>query len=112
MNFFRNLPSLQDEEEIFEVVAEAESFKIERIISKNAVSPAHGCYDQALDEWVMVVQGSAVIEMNSNNHELHTGDTLFIPAHTKHKVTFTSSSPVCIWLAVHQKNNNPVNSEN
>ena len=33
--------------------------------------------------------------------KLTAGDYLFIPAHQKHRVEYTSSRPPCIWLAVH-----------
>jgi cupin 2 domain-containing protein len=32
---------------------------------------------------------------------LSAGDALFIPAHTRHRVTATAGDPPCIWLAVH-----------
>jgi cupin 2 domain-containing protein len=32
---------------------------------------------------------------------LGAGDTIFIPAHTPHRVVTTSTNPQCIWLAVH-----------
>lgn len=102
-NFLRNLPKLLNGEEVFEVIAESESFIIERIVSNNAVSPSQGWYDQPHDEWVMVIQGSAMIHTEESDIELHTGDTFFIPAHKKHRVDFTSTVPVCVWLAVHQK---------
>jgi ParB-like chromosome segregation protein Spo0J len=33
--------------------------------------------------------------------KLKAGDYLLIPAHTKHRVEYTSVEPACIWLAVH-----------
>jgi cupin 2 domain-containing protein len=102
-NFLQNLPKLQNGEEIFEVIAESESFIIERIVSNNAVSPSEGWFDQPHDEWVMVIQGSGIIQTEERDIELYNGDTFFIPAHTKHKVIFTSTVPVCVWLAVHEK---------
>jgi cupin 2 domain-containing protein len=104
MNFLSNVPDVQSGDEYFEIINETDSFIIERIVSNNAVSPADGWYDQDHDEWVMVMQGAAVIETHSGKTELHSGDTFFIPAGIKHKVIYTSANPVCIWLAVHQKN--------
>jgi len=102
-NFFLNFTEPKDGEEIFEVIHECDDFLIERIGSNNAKSPSEGWYEQGHNEWVMVLQGSAVIETPESQHELHRGDTLFIRAHLKHKVIYTSSSPVCIWIAVHSK---------
>ncbi|NEO01320.1 MAG: cupin, partial [Moorea sp. SIO3I7] len=33
--------------------------------------------------------------------KLKPGDYLFIKAHQKHRVEYTSAEPPCIWLAVH-----------
>ena len=61
-------------------------------------------YDQARDEWVMLVQGKATIEFPENEHiELIKGDYLMIPANVKHRVLKTSKKPDCIWLALHGK---------
>ncbi|HBG14253.1 MAG TPA: cupin, partial [Synergistaceae bacterium] len=35
--------------------------------------------------------------------ELDRGDWILIPAYTRHRVVLTSSSPPCVWLAVHGK---------
>ncbi len=103
MNFFYNLPKTENGEEVFEIFADTSSFLIERIVSNNAVSPAEGWYEQDHDEWVLVMQGVAIIETETGKTELHTGNSILIPANIRHKVVYTSSNPVCVWLAVHQK---------
>jgi len=104
MNFLLNLPDVKNGEEVFETIENTKSFVIERIVSNNAVSPAKGWHEQPTDEWVMVLQGSATIETEQKTYELHTGDTCFLKAMQKHKVIYTSAQPVCVWLAVHEKN--------
>ena len=75
---------------------------IERIISKGQVTPAGQWYDQDLDEWVVLLQGSAEIDFEAGHKiQLRAGDWLLIQAHQRHRVVFTSSEPPCIWLAVH-----------
>ena len=104
-NFFQNIVTPKDGEEIFEVLHESSDFIIERICSNNAQSPSSGWYEQDHNEWVIILQGSAIVETLDKQHELFNGDSLFIPAFVKHKVTYTSSKPFCIWLAVHSKHN-------
>lgn len=87
--------------EVFETLAEG-SAKIERIISHGQTTPADEWYDQDEDEWVILVQGQATVLFEDKGEVyLSAGSYLLIPAHVKHRVTYTSESPACIWLAVH-----------
>ncbi len=101
-NIFTGISFPAGGEELFESIIENENIKIERIVSQGQISPDGFWYNQPLDEWVILLNGNAVIvfEDEVENH-LNVGDYLFIPAHTLHRVTFTSISPPCIWLAVH-----------
>ena len=56
---------------------------------------------QEQDEWVCLLQGEATMEMGSKIVCLKSGETLFIPSGTLHRVLNTSTDPLCIWLAVH-----------
>jgi cupin 2 domain-containing protein len=51
----------------------------------------------------MVVSGAARlrIEGEEEERELAPGDWLLLPAHCRHRVTWTSSSPPTVWLTVH-----------
>lgn len=87
--------------EVFETLVEG-SAKIERIISHGQITPENKWYDQEIDEWVILLQGQATILIEDIGEiYLSAGSYLLIPAHQKHRVTFTSESPSCIWLAVH-----------
>ncbi len=87
--------------EVFEDIAKGTGMRIERIVSKGHTSPKTGWYDQAETEWVMVLQGSAVIAFVDGAREtLHAGDYIEIPAHKKHKVAWTDPDTPTIWLAV------------
>jgi cupin 2 domain-containing protein len=78
------------------------SVKIERIISHSHSSPAGFWYDQAEDEWVMVLRGSATLEFAAGELvEMTEGDYELIPRHTRHRVARTSETT--IWLAIHLK---------
>jgi cupin 2 domain-containing protein len=87
--------------ETCEDILRAPGVRIERIISQGQASPDCGWYDQDEGEWVMVVAGRAVIEFADGSIcKLSAGDYLNIPAHCKHRVSWTDPSEVTIWLAV------------
>jgi len=76
------------------------SVRIERIVSHGHVSPPGFWYDQASDEWVMVVSGRGVIAFDDGRREtLESGDWIWLPAGCRHRVEETASPT--IWLAVH-----------
>ena len=94
------------QEEIFEDILanSAEICKIERIISKGHTTAENIFYDQDCAELVFLLQGSAEIEFeNKLKMNLAAGDYVIIDEHQKHRVTYTSSEPECIWLAIHYK---------
>mgnify|MGYP001827011466 CR=1 FL=1 len=89
-------------EEVFEVLAQSDSVKIERIVSSGQSSPAEGWYDQAWNEWVIVLRGDASIQFEDDVIvDLSEGDYIKIPARKRHRVVSTSATPETIWLAVH-----------
>ena len=97
MNIYE-LPSLHLNEEVTAILTENENIRIERIVSTGQVS---GWYDQTETEDVILLEGSAVIEYdNGESFDMSKGDTLLIEPHKKHRVSFTSSEPPCIWLCV------------
>ncbi|MDJ0637146.1 MAG: cupin domain-containing protein [Xenococcaceae cyanobacterium MO_188.B29] len=97
-----DLPSSLPNKELFESLVSADNILIERIISTGQVTPPGDWYDQDKDEWVILLQGEAILAYaDGSQTKLIVGDYLFIPAHQKHRVEYTSSQPPCIWLAVH-----------
>ena len=106
-NIFKNLPK-EFTEEYFETILESKSdskkVKIERIVSLGHISPQKGWYDQAENEWVIVLQGCGKILFDDGEEViLQKGDYLFIPARKKHKVTYTDPQEKTIWLAFFYK---------
>ena len=100
-NVFARVPENSAEEE-FVTLFENSSLKIERIVSHAHGSPEGFWYDQAEDEWVIILRGEANLEFASGEQvEMGEGDYLTIPRHVKHRVCRTS--PETIWLAVHLK---------
>ena len=102
-NLLNDLPdNLQ--EGVFEDLIKTDSVRIERIISHGHSSPTTGWYDQDEHEWVIVFEGFGVLEFeNGKCVKLEKGDSLNIPANTKHKVKQTSDQQPTIWLAVFYK---------
>ncbi len=97
INIFKNITDSL-ECELTETAAQFNNVRIERIISSGQSSD---WYDQNEDEWVCLVQGCAEITFENNKKiALKAGDTLFLPAHLRHMVSYTSKEPKCIWLCV------------
>jgi len=97
MNIFE-LPALPLPEELTTVLAQSKNIRIERIVSTGQVS---GWYDQPETELVVLLEGSAVIEYeNGRTATLSKGDTHLLAPHERHRVSYTTSSPPCIWLCV------------
>jgi cupin 2 domain-containing protein len=85
--------------EIFAELLRCRNVSIERISSSYA--PDLVLYDQAQDEWVILLEGRATVEIAGERLELAPGDHVYIPARTPHRVTATFPEPRCLWLAVH-----------
>jgi cupin 2 domain-containing protein len=100
-NIFANLSIGVDGESCARLF-ENSAARVERIVSHSHSSPAGFWYDQADDEWVILLRGNATLEFSDGQLvELNTGDFLTIPHHVKHRVARTSGET--IWLAVHMK---------
>lgn len=83
--------------ERFDELLRHRNLVIERIVSSAAITPTE--YNQAQDEWVLLVQGEAELELAGQVHALRAGDHLFVPAGVPH--TVLSASHGALWLAVH-----------
>jgi len=99
-NIFNNVPK-KLQEELFENILTKDSIKIQRIISKGHITPKDEWYNQDNDEWVIVLQGEAILSFkDSDDVRLKSGDYINILAHTKHRVSWTLPDEETIWLAV------------
>lgn len=101
-NIFTHIPE-QLSEEFFDTLLKQDHVHIERIISRGHTTPPDQWYDQAWDEWVLLLQGEAVLwyEQPKQMITLTAGDYLLIPAHTRHRVEWTALDEETLWLAVH-----------
>jgi len=99
-NIFDDLPQEALPEELFETLLSRPGVRIERIVSTGQTTPEDAPYDQAHDEWVLLLCGEASLWIEDEGEiRLKPGDHLLIPAHRRHRVTRTAVPTV--WLAVH-----------
>ena len=104
-NLFAEVATADGSEEVIAEILVRPGVRIERIISAGQASPPGFWYDQPWDEWVTVLAGAARLRFESEpeDRNLGPGDHVFIQAHMRHRVEWTSADPPTIWLAVHTK---------
>ncbi|MCG9676958.1 cupin domain-containing protein [Vibrio sp. Isolate23] len=103
MNLLQSIPE-DLSQEVFEDLLSGSSFRLERIVSKGQSSEQGFWYDQDEHEWVIVLTGYARLQYQTGEEiELKAGDHLKIPAHTKHRVSYTTPDEETIWLAIFYK---------
>lgn len=104
-NLFRDFPAAAQNgsAETFEALLTQPNLHIERIVSTGQASPPNFWYCQTQGEWVMILQGSAGLQLEGEAQERHlqVGDFVEIPAGCRHRVNRTDSSGPTVWLAVH-----------
>jgi cupin 2 domain-containing protein len=102
-NLFEDFPENEEfDEEFTENLLDDGSVRIERIVSRGQASPEGFWYDQEEDEWVVVLAGAAALVFEDEDAELvlRPGDHIRIPAHKRHRVSWTSPDEETLWLAV------------
>ena len=98
-NVFESLPTPQ-QGETFSTLLDTAGVRIERIVSHHHASPPGFWYEQAEEEWVVLLRGAASLEFdNGKFRALETGDWLLLPAGCRHRIARTAAET--IWLAVH-----------
>ena len=77
---------------------ESSEFRLVRIVSNGAASAKGFWYDQPEAEWVLLIRGRATLTFEGDGPlGLGAGDSLVIPAHSRHRVD--SCSQDALWLA-------------
>ncbi|MBT3071550.1 cupin domain-containing protein [Rhodomicrobium sp. Az07] len=102
-NIFANLPVMGSAEEDIAALLDVPGLRVERIVSTGQASPPGFWYDQPREEWVMLLSGAARLRFDGEGEAraLKPGDFVFIPAHRRHRVDWTSPDAPTVWLALH-----------
>jgi len=104
-NIFDEIPDHLPDEIFTPLLEGAGPFQLERIVSKGQASPEGEWYDQDIDEWVILLKGSAGIRLEGVDDTvvLIQGNYLHLPAHRRHRVEWTDPNTETVWLALHYK---------
>ena len=95
-NLFCSKGASLEHEVFFDLLCQ-KNVRIEKILSMGQISTEW--YDQDEDEWVCVLEGEAELTYEDGSRQsLGAGDHVFLPAHKRHKVSYTSKP--CVWLCV------------
>ena len=98
-NLFTHI-EVNKKEEIFFEIFKNETIKIEKIVSNGQKSPDNFWYEQKESEFILLLEGFAILEFENKQIELKKGDCLNIEAFQKHRVKFTSLEEPTVWFAV------------
>ena len=98
-NIFEEIIIDKSKEKFFEIFKN-ETIKIEKIVSNGQKSPDNFWYEQEQSEFVLLLEGFAILEFEDKEIELKKGDCLNIKAMQKHRVKFTSLDESTVWFAV------------
>ena len=98
-NIFEQIIVDKNEEKFFEIFKN-ETIKVEKIVSNGQTSPENFWYEQEKSEFVLLLEGFAILEFENREEELKKGDCLNIQAYKKHRVKFTSLDEPTVWFAV------------
>lgn len=103
-NLFSAMPPAGGAQEAFDDLFASPGLRIERIVSHGHASPPGFWYEQDWDEWVLLLQGQAVLEVEGRDGPLRLakGDHAWLPAGCRHRVAYTSTDEPTLWLAVHR----------
>lgn len=99
MNLYDNL-NTPEVLENFETLYQSPNVLIERIVS--SAKPEMKIYNQPYDEWLVLIEGRATLQIDEKKIELQRGDTFLIEKNIAHQVISTQQGT--IWLCVHVKN--------
>ena len=98
-NIFDEIIVDKSEEKFFEIFKN-ETIKVEKIVSNGQKSPENFWYEQEKSEFILLLEGFAILEFENREVELKKGDCINIKAKQKHRVKFTSLDEPTIWFAV------------
>ena len=98
-NVFTHIEVNKEEEKFFEIFKN-DVIKVEKIVSNGQKSSDNFWYEQEKSEFILLLEGFAILEFEDKQVELVKGDCLNIEAFQKHRVKFTSLDEPTVWFAV------------
>ncbi len=98
-NIFDEISIDKEDEKFFEIFKN-DVIRVEKIVSNGQKSPQNFWYEQEKSEYILLLEGFAILEFEDCECELKKGDCLNIPAMQKHRVKFTTTDEPTIWFAI------------
>jgi cupin 2 domain-containing protein len=101
MNLLSPLPEARSAE-LVDTLLLRPGLRIERIVSQGQASPPGFWYDQAEEEWILLLTGAARLRFadESEARLLGPGDSVDIAPYRRHRVDWTDPARPTVWLAV------------
>lgn len=101
LNLFAAIPERLPDE-LFDTLLSGAAFRLERIVSHGHSTPPGQWYDQDENEWVLLLQGEAALQLEGQTDPitLRPGDHLLLPARCRHRVAWTATGTDTVWLAL------------
>jgi cupin 2 domain-containing protein len=95
-------PSPVPGEERFLTLLAGGGAQVVRIASLGRADPPGEWYDQAGDEFVLLLAGAARLGFaDGTEHAISPGEWVVIPARCRHRVAWTDPERETLWLALH-----------
>ncbi|WP_428023200.1 cupin domain-containing protein [Arcobacter sp.] len=98
-NIFDNINVDKNNEEFIKILRD-KNIRVERIVSNGQISDENFWYDQDENEFVLLLEGEAILEFENEEITLKKGDFIDIKSRTKHRIKYTSLDKPSIWLAI------------
>lgn len=98
-NIFESINIDKNKEEFIDIFT-SEKLRVERIVSNGQKSDNDFWYKQEESEFIVLLEGFAILEFENSAIELKKGDFLNIESNRKHRVKYTSENEPTIWLAI------------
>lgn len=98
-NIYEKIVVDKSQETFFEIFKN-DKIKVEKIVSNGQSSPLNFWYEQKENEYILLLEGFAILEFEDYEVELKKGDCLNINSMQKHRVKFTSQEEPTIWFAI------------
>ncbi len=99
LNIFENIVVDKNKEQFFELLKH-DNIRVEKIVSNGQTTPSLDWYNQDENEFVLLLEGHAIIEFEDKEVEIHKGDYLIIEKYIRHRVKYTSTNESTVWLAI------------